>query len=133
MMEGSVAVGLVALLVLRVPQTTITDRVEIFALDYLQENLYLMMAMSGVFAAMRVIGGIALWRGRVWGLALTAANCGLTLVLMIFLLPAGLLDGLFSATALILLLSGWFGDSGIRQMHQPTPDDSRPRATTMDW
>ncbi|MGO1514175.1 hypothetical protein [Agrococcus casei] len=132
LMEGSVAIGLIVLLALRVPQAAITDRVEIFALPYLQENLYLMMAMSGVFASLRIIGGVALWRGRLWGLWLTLVNCVLTLMLMIFMLPPGLVDGLFAGTALVLLLSGWFGDSRIRPTLYSRPDDSLRRATTMD-
>ncbi|WP_371031449.1 hypothetical protein [Pseudoclavibacter sp. JSM 162008] len=55
-MELSVLIGLVVLLALGVPQIEITERVNIFALPYLNENLYLMMAMSGVFGALRVDG-----------------------------------------------------------------------------
>ncbi len=49
-----------------------------------------MMAMSAAPAALRVTDGIALWRDRLWGLALALVNCTVTLVLMIFLLPAAL-------------------------------------------
>jgi uncharacterized membrane protein (DUF2068 family) len=108
-MEGLVVVGLFVLLATGVAQDVITRNVEIFALPYLQDNLYLMMAMSGVFAALRVVGGIALWRGRLWGLALSLVNCVVTLALMIFLLPAGIVDGILSGTALVLILHGWLG------------------------
>ncbi|WP_354247459.1 hypothetical protein [Arthrobacter sp. UYEF20] len=108
-MEGLVFVGLFVLLALGVAQDVITRNATIFALPYLQDNLYLMMAMSGVFAILRVIGGIALWRDRLWGLALSLINCVVTLVLMIFLLPAGLADGLLSGAALVLMLHGWLG------------------------
>lgn len=106
-MELSVFVGLVTLLALNVPQGSITDRVDIFALPYLNENLYLMMAMSGLFGALRITGAIAMARNRMWGLMLSLFNCGATLVLMIFLLPPGLLDGILTGTALVLILSGW--------------------------
>lgn len=106
-MEISVAVGVGALLAFGVPQSSVTDRVEIFALPYLNEHLYLMMVMSGLFGALRVIGAVALARNRMWGLALSLFNCGVTLVLMIFLLPPGLLDGILTGTALVLILSGW--------------------------
>lgn len=109
LMEGLVIVGLVVLLATGVTQDVITKNAEIFALPYLQDNLYLMMAMSGVFAILRVIGGIALWRDRLWGLALSLINCIVTLVLMIFLLPAGIADGLLSGAALVLILQGWLG------------------------
>jgi hypothetical protein len=107
LMELSVFVGVVILLVLGVPEASITDQVDIFALPYLNEHLYLMMAMSGVFGALRITGAVALARNRMWGLVLSLFNCGATLVLMIFLLPPGLLDGILTGTALVLILSGW--------------------------
>jgi uncharacterized membrane protein (DUF2068 family) len=109
LMEGLVAVGLVVLLVLGVPQSTLTDDAQVFALPYLQENLHLMMAMSGIFAALRITAGIGLWRDRLWGLALAGIMSAVTLVLMVFLLPAGLLDGVLSGTALVLLLHARLG------------------------
>ncbi|WP_146077982.1 hypothetical protein [Pseudoclavibacter sp. AY1F1] len=99
--------GVVVLLTLGVPQIEITERVDIFALPYLNDNLYLMMAMSGVFGTLRVIGAVAMARNRLWGFALSLFNCGSTLVLMIFLLPPGLVDGLLTGSALVLMLSGW--------------------------
>ncbi|WGM22404.1 hypothetical protein QEH68_09630 [Paenarthrobacter sp. OM7] len=113
LMEGLVFVGLLVLLALGVAQDVITRNAHIFALPYLQDNLYLMMTMSGVFAALRVTGGIALWRGRLWGLALSLVNCAVTLVLMIFLLPAGIADGLLSGAALVLILHGWLGTRSV--------------------
>jgi uncharacterized membrane protein (DUF2068 family) len=109
LMEGLVAVGLVVLLALGIPQETITDHADVFALAYLRENLYPMMAMSGIFAALRITAGVGLWRDRLWGLALAAVMCGVTLVLMVFLLPAGILDGVLSGTALVLLLHARLG------------------------
>lgn len=113
LMEATVFIGLLVLLALRVPQDTITARAEIFALPYLQENLYLMMAMSGIFAALRIIGAIAMWRGRLWGVALSVVNSVVTLALMTFMLPAGIADGVLSGAALVLILQGWFGDRRI--------------------
>ncbi|PPF42706.1 hypothetical protein C5B85_15650 [Pseudoclavibacter sp. AY1F1] len=107
LMEISVLLGVVVLLTLGVPQIEITERVDIFALPYLNDNLYLMMAMSGVFGTLRVIGAVAMARNRLWGFALSLFNCGSTLVLMIFLLPPGLVDGLLTGSALVLMLSGW--------------------------
>jgi uncharacterized membrane protein (DUF2068 family) len=109
LMEGLVAVALVVLLVLGIPQSAITDHVQVFALPYLQDALYPMMAMSGVFAALRITAGIGLWRDRLWGLALAGVMCVVTLLLMVFLLPAGLLDGVLSGTALVLLLHARLG------------------------
>jgi hypothetical protein len=109
LMEGLVAVGLVVLVVLGIPQADVTDHARVFALPYLQDELYPMMAMSGIFAALRITAGIGLWRDRLWGLALAGAMCVVTLVLMMFLLPAGLLDGVLSGTALVLLLHARLG------------------------
>lgn len=108
-MEGLIFIGLLVLLALKIPQTTIVENADVFALPYLQENLYLMMAMSGIFAALRVLGAVGLLRNKLWGLALSIINCLVTLALMVFLLPAGLLDGLLSGTALVLLLLARFG------------------------
>lgn len=106
-MEAAVFVGVGVLLVLGIPQTTITDNVDVFALPYLNDDLYSMMAMSGIFAALRIIGAIGVLRNHLWGLVLTLINCAVTLTLMIFLLPSGLIDGLLTGTALVLILTAW--------------------------
>ena len=81
-----------------------------FIVPYLQDNLYLMMAMGGIFGIVRIIGAIGLLRNRMWGLALTVINCVVTMGLMIFMLPAGIADGILACTALILILLGYFGN-----------------------
>ena len=125
-MEAMVFIGVVVLLLLRVPQSAITDRTDIFALPYLNDNLYLMMAMSGIFAALRIVGAIGVMRNRLWALVLSLFNCGATLVLMVFLLPAGLLDGIFTGTALVLMLSAWLGP------HRPVfANDTRDSSETL--
>ena len=108
-MEGLVFVGLIVLLAIGVPQEVISERADVFALPYLQENLYLMMAMSGIFASLRVLGAIGLLRNRLWGLGLSLINCAVTLALMVFLLPAGIADGVLSGTALVLMLFARLG------------------------
>ena len=117
LMEGLVFIGVVVFLALQIPPASIVENADVFALPYLQDNLYLMMAMSGVFAALRVLGAAGLLRNRLWGLALSLINCIVTLALMIFLLPAGILDGVLSGTALVLLLIARLG-------HTP---DGQPR------
>jgi len=112
-MEGLVALGLAGLLVAGIEERDVTAHVNVFALDYLSENLYLMMAMSGVFAALRVTGAIALWRNRLWGVVTSLVMCLTTLTLMVFLLPAGIADGILSGAALLLILRGWLtSDNG---------------------
>ena len=120
-MEGGVFVALIVLQLLGVSQAAAGERFS-FIVPYLQENLYLMMVMSGLFGALRVIGAIGVLRNRLWGLVLALANCVITLALMIFLLPAGIVDGVLAGGALILLLQGWLGSAPIL----PKPAGQRP-------
>lgn len=84
-----------------------------FIVPYLQENLYLMLVMGAIFGVMRVIGAVGLWKNRMWGLALSVINCAVTMALMIFMLPAGIVDGILACSALVLTVMGYFGDREI--------------------
>ncbi len=48
-----------------------------------------------------------------WGLALSVINCVITLALMMFLLSAGVMDGILAGSALVLMLVQYFGDRKI--------------------
>jgi len=113
LMEGLVALALPVLLILDVAPDDLPTGIHVFALPYLDDNLGLMMFMGGVFGALRTIGAIGVLRNRQWGFALSLVNCTVTLVLMIFMLPTGVADGLLSGGALLLLLLGWFGRAEI--------------------
>ena len=67
LMEGLVFIGVLVLLGLKISQASIVENADVFALPYLQDNLYLMMAMSGIFATLRVLGAVGLLRNRLWG------------------------------------------------------------------
>ena len=84
-----------------------------FIVPYLQENLYLMMIIGGIYGINRLIGAIGLLKNRMWGLVLSIINCVITIALMIFMLPAGLMDGIFAYAALILILTQYFGKKKI--------------------
>lgn len=84
-----------------------------FRLPYFQENLYMMIIMGAIYGVVRVIGAIGLLKNKMWGLALSVINCVLTMALMMFLLPAGIMDGIFACSALILMLTQYFGDKKI--------------------
>lgn len=84
-----------------------------FIVPYLHENLVLMMVMGAIFGVMRVIGAVGLWKNRMWGLALSVINCAVTMALMIFMLPAGIVDGILACSALVLTVMGYFGDREI--------------------
>ncbi len=84
-----------------------------FRLPYLQENLYMMIVMGAIFGVLRLIGAIGLLKNRMWGLVLSVINCVTTLILMIFMLPAGIPDGILAGSALVLILVQFFGDRKI--------------------
>lgn len=86
----------------------------IFANDFLQANLVLVMIMGIIFGVSRIIGAIGVLKNRFWGFTLSLINCIVTMVLMIFMIPAGIMDGIFACTALILLLMGYFGNREIK-------------------
>ena len=84
-----------------------------FIVPCFQENLYMMMAMGAIYGIIRVVGAVGLWKNRKWGLVLAVLNCVITMVLMTFMLPAGIVDGIFSCSALVLILTQYFGDEKI--------------------
>lgn len=95
-----------------------TDKYDIgqyfeFKLPYFQENLYMMMVMGAIYGVFRLIGAIGLLKNRMWGLVLSVINCVITITLMMFLLPAGIMDGILAGSALILILMQYFGDKKI--------------------
>lgn len=97
-----------------------TDKIQMnqyftFIVPYLQDNLNLMVAMGGLYGIVRVIGGVGLLKNRMWGLALSIINCVITMALMIFMLPAGIVDGILACTALILILMKYFGNKEIAE------------------
>ena len=110
--EGLPFLGLPVLLLLGV-DASLLSRGFSFVVSYFDENLSLMMVMSGIFAGLRIVGAIGLLRDRMWGFALSLVNCTVTLVLMVFMLPAGVADGLLSGAALVLLLMARYGSRRI--------------------
>ena len=84
-----------------------------FIVPYLQDHLYLMMIMGGIFGIVRLIGAIGLLKNRMWGLALSIINCVVTMALMIFMLPAGIFDAILACSSLILILTQYFGKKKI--------------------
>ena len=84
-----------------------------FIVPYFQDNMNLMLIMGMLYGIVRVIGAIGLWKNRMWGLALSIINCVVTITLMMFMLPAGIMDGILACSALILILTQYFGDRRI--------------------
>lgn len=111
-MELGAFIALIPLLAAGIDQADVGEHVT-FIVPYLQENLYLMMAMSGIFGVIRIIGAVGVLRNRMWGWVLSVITCSVTMALMIFMLPAGIIDGLLSGTALVLLLTQYFGSRAL--------------------
>jgi len=65
----------------------------------------------GVF---RAIGAFGLWRGKMWGFSLSVISCVIALILMMDMLPFGIMDGILAGTALILMLTQFFGKKEIK-------------------
>jgi hypothetical protein len=114
LMEVGVFVALVPLLALGVDFDTVGQYFS-FNVPFFQEHLVDMMVLSGVFGITRIIGAIGVLRNRLWGLALSVINCVVTMVLTVFMLPAGILDGLLACSALVLLLTAYFGTRPLPQ------------------
>lgn len=77
-----------------------------------------MLAMGALYGVMRIIGAVRLWRNKMWGLALSVINCVITMALMIFMLPAEIMDGLLACSALVLILTQYFEDKEIIRKQQ---------------
>lgn len=86
-----------------------------FIVPYFEEHMDLMLVMGAIYGIVRIIGAVGLWRNRMWGLALSVINCVVTMALMIFMLPAGIMDGILACGALILILAQYFGDRKIAE------------------
>lgn len=84
-----------------------------FKLQYFQDNLYMILFMGAIFGVMRIIGAIGLLKNRMRGLALSVINCVVTMILMMFMLPFGIQDGLLACIALVLILTQYFGNRKI--------------------
>ncbi|QWL33697.1 hypothetical protein [Rathayibacter toxicus] len=105
---GGIFVAFVVLSILGVGQHDAGDRFQ-FIVPFFQDNLYQLMVISGVFGALRAVGAVGLLRLRVWGIWLSVINCVVTLVVMVFLLPTGIVEGILSGGALVLILIAYFG------------------------
>ena len=71
------------------------------------------MLFRSIYGVFRLIGAIGLLKNRMWGLVLSVINCVITITLMMFLLPAGIMDGILAGSALVLILIQYFGDKKI--------------------
>ncbi len=80
-----------------------------FIVPYFNAHMDLIFLMGGLYGIVRILGAIGLLKNRLWGVALSGINCVVTMAVMMFMLPAGFIDGICSCTALILILIQYFG------------------------
>ena len=64
----------------------------------------MMIVMGAIYGVVRIVGAIGLLKNRMWGFMLSVINCIITITLMMFLLPAGIMDRVLTSSALILIL-----------------------------
>lgn len=86
-----------------------------FVVPYFRDNMNFMLAAGAIYGMIRIIGAVGLWKNRMWGLSLSVINCVITMALMMFMLPAGIIDGILSSAALILILTQYFGRKNITE------------------
>ena len=84
-----------------------------FKLPYFQDNLNMMIIMGAIYGVVRTVGAIGLLKNKMWGFMLSVINCIITMALMMFLLPAGIMDGVLASSALILMLTQYYGEKEI--------------------
>ncbi|MCI8636643.1 MAG: DUF2127 domain-containing protein [Clostridia bacterium] len=84
-----------------------------FIVPYFKDNMNLVLIMGAIYGIVRIIGAIGLWKNNMWGLVLSVINCVITMALMMFMLPAGIIDGILATTALILILTQYFENKKI--------------------
>ena len=84
-----------------------------FIVPYFKDNMNLMLVMGAIYGIVRIIGAVGLWKNKMWGLVLSVINCVITMTVMMFMLPAGIMDGILAAAALILILTQYFGNNRV--------------------
>ena len=87
---------------------------EIFYLEYFQKHLEWMLMMSLIFGIVRSVGALGLLKRRKWGFILSMINCLVTMILMVFMLPSGVMDGIFACSSLVLILMAYYGENEIK-------------------
>lgn len=107
LMEIGGALSFIALIVLKTDKFNIEQYV-FFKFPYYQDNVYMMIVMGVIYGMVRVIGAIGLLKNRMWGFTLSIINCIVTMLLMSFMLPMGIIDGILACSVLILMLLQYY-------------------------
>ncbi|MCL2356575.1 MAG: hypothetical protein FWC70_05365 [Defluviitaleaceae bacterium] len=62
-----------------------------------------------IWGILRIIAGVGLFKNRKWGFALSVIFCAVTIAKMFEVLPFGLMDAVLAGSALILMLTAYYG------------------------
>jgi len=74
------------------------------------------VAIGGViWGVLRLIAGISLFKGYMWGLVLSTISCVMAIFAMFEFLPFGLMDATLGGIALILILTQYFGNKKVTE------------------
>ena len=71
------------------------------------------MIAGVIWGAIRFTGGIGLFKNLMWGFWLSIINCVIAITMMMTILPFGIMDGILAGTALVLILTQYFGKKKI--------------------
>ena len=81
----------------------------IFAMPFLRDNLIMIGVIGIIFGLLRIAAAIGLWRNLLWSWWLAMIICIITLILMIFMVPSGIGDGILAGLATVWLLIARYG------------------------
>ncbi len=84
-----------------------------FIFEPLQNNMRLTMTLGIIFGFLRVIAAIGMVTNFMWAWVLGVVISGVTLTIMTFYLPMGIVDGVLSGLTLISLLMAYWGSQPI--------------------
>lgn len=62
-----------------------------------------------IWGVLRIVGGVGLWKNLKWGFVLSVINCVIAVAKMLELLPFGIMDGVLGGSALVLMLTAYYG------------------------
>ena len=81
----------------------------IFAMPFLRDNLIMIGIIGIIFGLLRIAAAIGLWRNLLWSWWLAMIMCIITLILIIFMMPSGIGDGILAGSTTVWLLIARYG------------------------
>ena len=81
----------------------------IFTMPFLRDNLITIGVIGIIFGLLRIAAATGLRRNLLWSWWLAMIMCIITLILMIFMIPSGIGDGILAGSATVWLLIARYG------------------------